>query len=311
MGSGPSKNLNREQIRKIESVGKGVEVSLNQREIPEADVLINPPLDSLDYKNLPNLKWIHVQSAGINKMPRELKDSNILLTNSSGVHPIPISEMVWAYILMWGRQINQSYRNQILKKEWMRDIEMGEMGEVYGKTMMIVGLGNIGSRIAEIAKAFNMKVIGVVRNPKRKEKNVDLLISTKEMDKYLRICDFVVDCLPGTDETKGTFDLKRFKKFKKGSFFVNIGRGTTVLEKDLIEALKSGLVAGAGLDVFETEPLPKNSPLWKMDNVILTPHISGWTPYYTDRVINIFCENLKAYLAKKPMPNLVDKELGY
>lgn len=311
VGNGPSTVLEKRHISQIKSIDKSIEITTNTKEVAEAEVLLNPALDELDYKNLPNLKWIHVQSAGINKMPLALRNSEILLTNSSGVHPIPISEMVFCYLLMWSRGVFQTYRNQILKKEWMRGFGMFRMGELYGKTIIIAGMGKIGSRIALLSQAFGMKVIGVVRDPKRKEENADKLISLQELDKYLSVSDFVIDCLPATEETKGVFNLKRFKKFKKGGFFVNIGRGTTVVEKDLVKALKEGPVAGAGLDVFESEPLSKSSPLWKMENVIITPHISGWTPYYTDRVVDIFCENLKAYLQGKPMPNLVDKELGY
>jgi phosphoglycerate dehydrogenase-like enzyme len=132
-----------------------------------------------------------------------------------------------------------------------------------------------------------------------------------ELPNLLKEADFVVNALPGTVHTKGIFDLKLFKKFKETSYFINIGRGTSVVEKDLVEALEERIIAGAGLDVFEVEPLPEISPLWKLENVIITPHYSGWTPKYTERVINIFCENLKSYLKGGKMPNLVNKELGY
>jgi D-2-hydroxyacid dehydrogenase (NADP+) len=258
----------------------------------------------------PNLKWIHLMSAGANGLPENILNSDIIVTNSSGVHPIPIAEHVFTFILMFSRKIDKTFRTQIKEETWKRD-RAGGQDELFGKTMTIVGMGQIGSRVAELGKAFGMKTLGIVRNPNRKEDGVDKIGGIGDIREFLKVSDFVVDCLPATPETKGLFDLKMFKKFKKGSFFVNIGRGDTVVEKDLIAALKTGLIAGAGLDVFEVEPLPDSSPLWKMDNVIITPHSSGWSPKYIDRMIEIFCKNLEAYLKKKPMPNLVDKKPGY
>lgn len=304
--------LNNDQIKKIKAINPKIEVSTNESDIPEAEIIITSTFEAPDIKKLPKLKWIHVDNAGVDRMPQEIKDSDIILTNSSGVHPIPISETVWGYIFMWTRQLTGTYRSQVLGKGWSRDgLNMDAMGEADGKTMLIVGMGRIGSRIAETARAFNMRIVGVVRDPSKSDVKGVELVSTKELEKYLKASDFVVDCLPLTAETRGIFNLNTFKKFKKGCFFINIGRGGTVVEKDLVQALNEGIVAGAGLDVFEVEPLPKSSPLWNMENVILTPHVSGWTPYYRDRAIDIFCENLKAYLDKKPMPNVVDKKLGY
>ncbi len=271
-------------------------------DLGSADIIITSPFHQhlIDLKLAKNLKWVHLSSAGVTDMAKFLAPTKIMLTNSSGVHPIPISETVLGYMLMFGRRLNVAYRNQIINKKWSRDLSQNKGFELKGKTVGIVGLGRIGKEIEKVSKGIGMNVISVSHSDK-KTQLVNLLKSS----------DFVVDCLPLTDETLGFFSLNKFKHMRKDSYFINIGRGKTVIEKDLILALKDGIIAGAGLDVFEVEPLPDSSPLWKLENVILTPHVSGWTPYYTDRVIDIFCENLKGYLKGKSMPTLVDKKRRY
>lgn len=282
-----------------------------EKKMSEADVLITSEFGMLNEANSQNLKWVHLTSAGTNKMPGFLKSSDILITNSSGVHPIPISEHVFALMLMLVRKINLAFRIQVEKKEWFRSYEYYQPDELYGKQLLIVGMGRIGERIAQIGKAFGMKPLGIVRDLKKKRGTKIKLYGIQDLEKLVGQVDFVVNCLPGIPSTAGLFDLKLFKKFKKDAYIINIGRGTTIVEKDLIKALENGIIAGAGLDVFEVEPLPKSSPLWNLENVIITPHYSGWNPNYTERVFDIFIENLKAYLKKQKMPNLIDKNLGY
>lgn len=264
-----------------------------------------------DFKNAKKLKLVQSTSAGVDDIPQGLKDLKVKIINSSGVHPIPITEHVFAYLLMFSRQIEKTFRYQILRKGWIRRFDALGIFELFGKTICIVGLGRIGSRIAMIAKAFGMNVVGVVRDPNRKEEFVDNLVGDSDLHNVASNSDFVINCLPHTKETFHLFDKKIFSRMKKTAYFINIGRGKTVKEEDLIAALESGQIAGAGLDVFETEPLPMSSPLWEMENVIITPHYAGWNPNYMDRVIDIFCDNLKAYINNKPLPNLVDIEKGY
>jgi phosphoglycerate dehydrogenase-like enzyme len=127
----------------------------------------------------------------------------------------------------------------------------------------------------------------------------------------LASCDYVVITLPLTPKTDQLFNEAVFRAMKPNSFLVNVGRGAIIVEKDLIKALNKGWIAGAGLDVFETEPLPETSPLWNLDNVILTPHVSGFTPYYDDRAVELFARNLRRYLSGEPLLNLVDRQRGY
>jgi D-2-hydroxyacid dehydrogenase (NADP+) len=304
-------------IKQIEKAFPGAKVEALKPDDPgfydslsSAEYLISPHFNS-NFENANNLKLVHITSAGVDKIPQNLIDQRVMITNSSGVHPVPITEHVFAYLLMFSRQIHKTHKNQILGKGWAREFDKLNIFELAGKTICIVGLGRIGRRIAKLAKAFDMKVIGVVRSPDRKEEFVDKLVGEDRLADVVHLSDAVVNCLPHTEKTFQIFDKQIFNKMKSDAYFVNIGRGQTVNEVDLRAALKSKKIAGAGLDVFEIEPLPSESPLWKMENVIITPHYAGWTPNYMDRVIDIFCDNLKAYLKNKHLPNLVDLSRGY
>lgn len=269
------------------------------QDIKDAEILIVPNVTHVNFAQDETLKWVHVTFAGVDTLPQSLLDSNAIITNSSGIHPIPIAEHVFTYILMLTRKINLTFRAQILSKKWEVTPQVLELSEVHSKTIGIIGMGRIGTKIAELAKAFDMKVLGIARN------------TIDQLPELLRSADYVVNCLPLTKDTHGLFTLDHFKKMKKSAYFINVGRGKTVAEGDLIKALQDNIIAGAGIDVTEEEPLPASSPLWNLENIIITPHTSGLTPYYIDRAIEIFCTNLKAYLAHQPMPNLIDKKRGY
>jgi len=158
---------------------------------------------------------------------------------------------------------------------------------------------------------LNMKVIGVRRNPDRQSPFVDQMVGPDQLLEILPQCDWVAVTAAMTEETTGMFGEAELKAMKESAYILNIARGSVIQESFLIQALQEKWIAGAGLDVFETEPLPDSSPLWDMKNVIITPHYSGATPYYLDRLLDIFLENLKRYQAGEPMMNVVDKKLGY
>lgn len=319
--TGESKGLYRiteELLDKIRAVYPELQIETSgekeegvEEKLLEADILITSEFGMLNSENAKNLKWIHLTSAGTNKLPDFVKDSEILITNSSGVHPIPIAEHVFALMLMLVRKINLAMRIQVEQKKWFRSYEYFSPEELYGKKLLIVGMGRIGERIAEIAKAFGMKPSGIVRDLNKKRSSDIGLFVLKDLEKLVAESDFTVNCLPGIPSTKGIFNLSLFKKFKRTGYFINIGRGTTVVESDLIKALDEKIIAGAGLDVFEVEPLPETSGLWELENVIITPHYSGWNPNYTERVVDIFIENLEKFKSGKKMPNEINKQLGY
>lgn len=255
------------------------------------------------------LKWLQTWSAGVNSLPLEsLESRNITLTSANGVHAYPISETIFALMLGLTRKIHTYVKNQQARK-WHHS---GMNLEMHEKTVGIIGVGTIGKEAAKIAKAFGMKVIGVRHSGKQQE-FVDEMYTTNQLDIVLPNCDYVVVTLPLTKETHRLFGSKQFDLMKSTAFFINIGRGEIVVEKDLIAALQRGHIAGAGLDVFEQEPLTVDSPLWEMENVIITPHTSGSTEHYNQRVIkNILIPNLKNYISgNKPSVNLVDYSKGY
>lgn len=253
-----------------------------------------------------NLQWIHALSAGVEEINQgDIQSSDILLTNSKGIHGIPVSEHVFSYILAFSRSLPQALANQ-KAKVWQKY----DTNEIHGKTLGIVGLGSIGREIAKKAKAFGMKVYAVKRE-ESEELFVDQLFNHDSVDEMLPHCDYVVSALPLTQETEGYFNLERFSKMKPSTYFINIARGGVAVEPDLIESLEKGLIRGAALDVFEIEPLPPTSPLWNLNNVIITPHLGAMSPYYLDRAIKLFADNLSRFINGSEMVNIIDKQKGY
>lgn len=255
------------------------------------------------------LKWLQSWSAGVNTLPLEkLEAHNILLTGASGVHAYPISETIFALMLGLTRKIHTYVQNQQAKTWHHANMKL----EIHGKTIGIIGVGTIGKETAKIAKAFGMKVLGV-RHSGQPAEFVDEMYTTDQLNALLPQCDYVVVTLPLTKETRRMFGAEQFKLMNPEAFFINIGRGEIVVEEEIVKALQEGEIAGAGLDVFEKEPLSQDSPLWEMENVIITPHTSGSTEHYNDRVVeNILIPNLKSYLSGEAPPiNLVDYAKGY
>jgi phosphoglycerate dehydrogenase-like enzyme len=255
------------------------------------------------------LKWLQTWSAGVNSLPLEtLASKNVTVTSANGVHAYPISETIFALMLGLTRKIHTYVKNQ-QERKWHHS---GMKLEMHEKTVGIIGVGTIGKEAAKIAKAFGMKVLGVRHSGKQQE-FVDEMYTTNQLDEILPNCDYVVVTLPLTKETNRLFGSKQFELMKSSAFFINIGRGEIVVEGDLIAALQEGTIAGAGLDVFEQEPLAVDSPLWELENVIITPHTSGSTEHYNQRVIeNILIPNLRNYISgTQPSVNLVDFSKGY
>jgi phosphoglycerate dehydrogenase-like enzyme len=300
-----------DQIKKIAPRAKITHAyndTILSRNISKADIIIHSHERKVEWEKAVNLKWVQSGSAGVTDLVKALKNTKVILTNASGVAPIPIAEWVLGVMLVFAKRFNLTLKNQFHERKWMRKYDDVLGFELFGKTIGIVGYGRIGSRIGTVANGIGMNIAAYVHKQNIKDPQVT---NFKNLNKLLSSCDFIVNCLPLTPETRGFFDMKKFKLMKPGAYFINIGRGATVVERDLIKALKSKSIKGAAVDVTEIEPLPQTSPLWKLENIIITPHISSWTPRYTDRVVEIFCENLKAYLKNKPMPTLVDKNRGY
>lgn len=254
-----------------------------------------------------NLKWMHSLSAGVEAVTFSDvgKLHGLRLTSSSGIHGYPISEHVMGCILCFMRKFPELLRNQS-QSLWERPYP----DEVAGKTIGIIGIGKIGKMIAKRAKAFGMRVVGVKRTPALVE-FVDEIFLEDQLDVVLAKCDFVVLATPQTPDTLKMMNSQRFSVMKPSAYFINVGRGACIDQESLIAALQSGIIAGAALDVCTPEPLPAESPLWQMENVIITPHISAETPLYMERAFRVFQENAAAYLAGEKMPTEVDLSNSY
>ncbi|MCX7796927.1 MAG: D-2-hydroxyacid dehydrogenase [bacterium] len=257
-----------------------------------------------------SLKWIQATGAGVDGLLfPELVESDVIVTNASGIHPIPIAEHTFALILAITRGLIKSFEGKS-KRIWLHNEVY--IDELYGKTIGIIGYGRIGQGIARLAKGFGMKVIGLKRDPEKElEVKPDILLGKDSLDILLRESDVIVIVVPLTEETYHLIGERELRLMKPSSILINVARGKVIDETALIRALKEKWILGAGLDVFETEPLPPESELWNLENVVITPHIAGLNPYYTDRLLEIFIKNLKAYPDVSRMINVVDKRLGY
>lgn len=256
----------------------------------------------------PKLRWVQALTAGVDEFLAldAFRESEILLTNVRGIHGIPIAEHVLGMILAKTRGLLTAHDNQ-RSKRWkgLRGVD-----EVYGKTAAIVGLGSVGSVIANRLKAMGMTVLGV-KQSMTEEPDVDKLYQHSALFEVLPQADFVIVTLPLTPETRNLFSQKAFEAMKPSAFFVNVARGPIVNENDLAEALRTGKIGGAGLDVFCEEPLPESSPLWDAPNLLITPHHAATSPRYMERAVEVFAENLKAYPDASKMKNIIDKKRGY
>lgn len=254
------------------------------------------------------LRWIHSWGAGVNSMPLDrIKARNVWLTNSSGIHAYPISETILAMILAFARRLNLFIRYQ-QNSQWHSEADLDEIHE---RTIGIIGVGAIGTETARLARAFRMRVLGCRRSGAALPE-IDRMYTLADLGEMLSQCDYVVNTLPLTPETRLIIGPAQFRQMQPNAFYVNIGRGGTTDTLALIEALQENRLAGAGLDVFDPEPLPPDSPLWNFPNVIITPHNSGASAYYDQRALAIFLANLQDYLAgRQPARNLVDLDLGY
>jgi phosphoglycerate dehydrogenase-like enzyme len=240
-------------------------------------------------------------------------DRPIVITNSRGVSTITIAEHVMALILLLTRQLKQFISAQI-SGVWVQrpnDAYVYPVIELEGQTLGIIGVGTVGREIARRAKGFGMTTLATKKTPTTSPPFVDELLPHTELKTLLNRSDFVVISAPLTPETRGMIGEAELQAMKKTAYLINIGRGKIIQQTALIQALKEKEIAGAGLDVFEVEPLPPESELWGMENVIITPHVAWETVHWWKRTVSVFCDNLQRYLEQKPLINLVDKKAGY
>ena len=274
------------------------------------------PRDLFDaVKNGTNqLHWVHSGTAGVSSaLYPEFVVSEILFTNSAGIHAPPMAESVLATILHFARGLDFATRSQA-RSEWGKapfEQRAGVVREIAGATVGIYGFGGVGRELAWRAAALGMKVIATKRNDRMVPPDVELLRGDDALYNLLERADYLVITAPSTPETRGSIDEAALARMKPDAVLINIARGDVLDERALVGALKEGRLRGAGLDVFTTEPLPPESPLWSLDNVLITPHVSATTTHFWRRETDLIVENIERYLAGRPLRNAVDKEAGY
>jgi phosphoglycerate dehydrogenase-like enzyme len=279
-----------------------------ERHLPQAAVAYGlPPIARLGEAG--ELRWIQLISAGV---PLDLcpvaRNRKITVTNLSGLYGSSIAEHALALMVVLARKLQVAFRNQ-QHGRWDRNIMRG-MSDLQGRTLAIVGLGNIGQGIARLARAYGMRVLGC-RRTDRPCSSVDRLYPRSEMHAMLAEADYVAVALPLTTHTEGLLGPAEFQTMKAGVTYINVSRGGVAQEKALLEALRSGRVAAAGLDVFATEPLPADHPLWTLPQVVISPHVSGEVVNQSTLPVERFKRNLRSYLAGGQLEGLVNLEWGY
>ena len=272
------------------------------------DVVMTPTLPWLPeaLARLGGYRWIHFLSAGVEKIwDMDFDKTSILMTKSSGVHGAPMSEYAIGAMLHFTKQFGR-FHDQSKQASWQRTW----LGELTGSQLTILGLGHIGQCLAKRAKAFDMQVVGTQRSP-RPVANVDRVVKPEDIATELTRTDFLVCCLPLTEATRGLVDDAFLNQLKPGSVLIDISRGGVVKGDAVLRALEAGILKGAALDVFEQQPLPPESPLWKREDVLITPHVSGTTPYYLERALNVFIRCGVELVSKQSVSNRVDTQSKY
>jgi len=283
-------------------------------EIPDTDVLIGWSIKPEQFVAARKLKWIHSPAAAVHQlMFPELVNSEVMVTNSGDVHGPVVAEHAIALLLALAKRLPQAMGYQ-QKKEWAQELlwqEGTRPREISGATVAVIGMGSIGREFAARAKALGMRVLAVRENPQKGAGSADAVYGASQIDAVLPQADYVLLCTPVTPATNGLINQSRLARMKPDAYLINVGRGPLVDEAALIDALKAHKIAGAALDVFTEEPLPKDSPFWTLGNVLITPHTAAVTDRLWERHYQLICENLRRFIAGKPLLNLIDKRRGY
>ena len=278
---------------------------------PTANIVFTKQWPEGALETATNVSWIQAGTAGIERILRSgvAGRGDIVLTNASGVHGIPMSENILAMMLSFAIRLHTMLRGQSDRLR-PRDLVIETKFELEGQTLCVLGLGDIGGTLACKAQALGMRVLGV-RRTKAEHPCVDESFPSSRLLEALPQADHVALCLPLTRETRAIVGERELRAMKESAYIYNVGRGASIDATALLAALQEGWIAGAGLDVTDPEPLPDDSPMWDMPNVILSQHTSGSSPYNAERITSVFLDNLDRYLAGEPLVNVIDKVLGY
>ena len=275
----------------------------------EAEIIFSKSFPTGTLRAATGLRWVQAGTAGVDRLLTGLAGRDVLLTNASGAHGVPMAELVLGMMLSFAAGLHTASRGPA-EYNSVRVQILREKFELEGQTLCVLGLGDIGGTLARKAQALGMRVIGVRRGTDPFP-HVDAQITPDRLREVLPQADHVALCLPLTGETVGIVGAAELAGMKPAAYIYNVGRGSSIEPNALIDALQAGRIAGAGLDVTDPEPLPDDSPLWALPNVILSRHTSGSSPFNADRITAIFADNLARYLAGDPLLHRVDRQLGY
>jgi phosphoglycerate dehydrogenase-like enzyme len=283
-------------------------------ELPDTDIFVGYSLRAQQLVDGRKLKWIHSTAAGVAQlMYPELRDSDIIVTNPSGVFSVPMAEHTMGMLLAMARNFPDCVRLQdeavwSQQKVWDKPQHLTELN---GKILLIVGFGSIGKELAKRARAFDMRVWGITRSGAGDRTLAENIIPVSKLEEVLPEADYVVIAAPETSETKRLIGAAQIARMKRGARLVNVGRGSLLDEAALIQALESGALAGAALDVAEAEPLPPENPLWKAPNLFITPHTSAVSDRLWVRETDLLMQLLERWFDGRELFNRVDFARGY
>jgi phosphoglycerate dehydrogenase-like enzyme len=320
-------------IEKLQAVSPQIDITVRR---PDEDGHLGDDLDQFevlytanalpDPESAPNLRWVQGHWAGVDAyINHQLFDGDVELCTTSGIHAINVAEYALSLIMAFARRIPLIIDHQ-RRIEWPSGrFQLFAPDELLGATLGIVGYGSIGRHLARLGKGIGMQVLAIKRNAMDLADHgyvqegvgdpegdmPDRIYPPQALHSFLGECDYVALLLPLTRETQHLIDAETLRAMKPNAVLINLARGGIVDTEALREALNEGVIAGAALDVFEQEPLSELSPLWETPNLVLSPHIAGFTSHYDERATDIFAENLRRYLDGEPLVNRVDKQLGY
>ena len=285
------------------------------RELPETEIAFTSALSPEHFRLARRLHWIHSPAAAVHQfLFPDLVNSDVILTNAREVHGAVVAEQVIAMIFAVAKRIPQALRFQ-QKRVWGQEAIWKEdhgPREIAGATLGLIGLGTIGRNVASHATALGMKVIAVRQHvDATTPDSVHQVLPPSKINEMLAAADSVVLAAPVTPATRHMIGREQLAKMKSDAVLINVGRGSLVDETALLEALQQRKIGGAALDVFDQEPLPPDSPLWGLENLLVTPHTAGMTAKLWERHYTVFAENLRRYLSGQPLLALVDKKSGY
>jgi phosphoglycerate dehydrogenase-like enzyme len=308
-------SFSKEELDQIRAAGKNVDLAVarddaeRRRLIADAEATIGVPAPEL-LKAARKLRWVQHLAAGVDEVNKETLAHPCVVTNMQRVYAPVIAETALALLLALTRGLVQEAIPNMRARRWARFATPLE--DLHGKTMGVVGMGGIGSEIARRAHhGFEMRVVGTDAKPLARPDFVEDLRDPGWLPEMASQVDVLVSAAPATRETAKVFNEALFRRMKKSAYFINVSRGALVDQPALIKALKEGWIRGAGLDVTTPEPLPADSPLWEMQNVVITPHNSGQAPIRQKRMIALVAENVRRYTHGLPLMNVVDKARGY